>query len=102
MKENELGQHQLTAFTPNANVVPMRGQAIPVNTSFRRPTTIIEGGITAYFHYNAAHERVRMRVLQGENEIFTRFYLGRQYEQDVQANIERLYLGGDAYSAPAV
>ena len=43
-----------------------------------------------------------MRVLQGENEIFTRFYLGRQYEQDVQTNIERLYLGGDAYSAPAV
>ena len=71
-------------------------------TSFQRPASITENGVTANIAYNAGGERVRMNVVQGATTLLTRHYIGRQYEQDVQTNTERLYLGGDAYSAPAV
>ena len=94
--------YQITRFTPvSNNVVPMRNQQATF-TSFQRPNTITENGVTANFDYDGGGERVRMTVTQGAATLLTRHYIGRQYEQDVQANIERLYLGGDAYSAPAV
>lgn len=43
-----------------------------------------------------------MQVKRNGSVILSRYYIGKQYELDVENNIERLYLGGDAYSAPAV
>ena len=43
-----------------------------------------------------------MHMAQGATALLTRYYIGKQYELDAQTNIERLYLGGDVYSAPAV
>ncbi|MDO5666065.1 MAG: hypothetical protein Q4G63_12540 [Bacteroidia bacterium] len=40
--------------------------------------------------------------MQATKALLTRYYIGKQYELDAQTNTERLYLGGDAYSAPAV
>lgn len=81
--------------------VPMREQQVTY-TSFQRPAVITENGFNAAFTYNAAGDRVKMLVKQNNNVILSRYYIGKQYELDVENNIERLYLGGDAYSAPAV
>jgi len=45
---------------------------------------------------------VKMHLTQGSTAVLTRYYIGGQYEIDTQSNTERLYLGGDTYSAPAV
>ena len=73
-------------------------------TSFGQPDTIARGAYTAEFLYNASHERVRMIVKQNGMPILTRYYLGGQYEVDnpLGENKEKLYLGGDYYSAPMV
>lgn len=43
-----------------------------------------------------------MHVANGTTAVLTRYYIGGRYELDTPSNTERLYLGGDAYSAPAV
>ena len=45
-----------------------------------------------------------MNISDGATSVLSRYYIGNQYELDVTPNgtIERLYLGGDAYSAPSV
>ena len=93
--------YQITRFNSATENVPMHSQQVTY-TSFQRPATITENGVTANFDYNASGERVRMSVTQGNTQLLARHYIGRQYEQDVQTNTERLYIGGDAYSAPAV
>ncbi len=70
-------------------------------TSFKRPEQIIQDGYTSNFTYNANGDRVKMltyHIHDGEQE--ERYYLGGQYERGIKD--ELLYLGGDAYSAPAV
>ena len=63
-----------------------------------------EGGRSAAFTYNGDGARVKMNVSDGATSVLARYYIGNQYELDVTPNgtTERLYLGGDAYSAPAV
>ena len=93
--------YQVTMLTPAGTAVPVREQSVTY-TSFQRPNTLTENGITASFAYNAGGDRVKMHVEQGATALLTRYYIGKQYELDAQTNTERLYLGGDAYSAPAV
>ena len=93
--------YQVTMLTPTGTAVPVREQSVTY-TSFQRPNTLTENGITASFAYNAGGDRVKMHVAQGATALLTRYYIGKQYELDAQTNTERLYLGGDAYSAPAV
>jgi YD repeat-containing protein len=83
--------------------VPMRSQSVTC-TSFERPSCIAENGYTAAFTYNAAGDRVKMHLTDGGSNVLTRYYLGGVYEIDntPSGTKERLYLGGDAYSAPAV
>src|SRR5690625_1848717 len=71
-------------------------------SKYQRQATNTKDGITASFAYNSAGDRVKMEVKQGATDLLTRYYLGKQYELDVQTNTQRLYLGGDAYSAPAI
>lgn len=84
------------------NTIPSTTQNITY-TSFQRPGQITEGDITAQFVYNAAYDRVKMRVTNGDKDILTRYYLGNCYELEVSENThkETLYLCGDYYSAPA-
>ncbi|RNC63649.1 RHS repeat-associated core domain-containing protein, partial [Proteiniphilum sp. X52] len=98
---NTAKPYQVTLLTPTGTAVPVREQSVTY-TSYQRPNNITENGITATFTYNAGGERVKMQVAQGATALLTRYYIGKQYELDVENNIERLYLGGDAYSAPAV
>ncbi len=73
-------------------------------TCFNRPSVLAEGGRSAAFTYNADGDRVEMAVTDSTGNILTRYYLGGRYECDSTAVgiTERLYLGGDAYSAPMV
>ena len=114
----------------NERVMPINGHIYDqfINyTSFKRPSDIMEyearyssspsiGNPSipqptlrhkTNFSYNAAGERVKMQLqhyLIFPNTSFTRYYIGGNYELDETASsaTERLYLGGDAYSAPAV
>ena len=87
--------------------VPGRSQALTYNV-LDRPETLSEGGRTAAFTYDEAGDRVKMAVTQGSaggsQALLTRYYIGGRYEVDVTptgAIRQRLFLGGDAYSAPA-
>ena len=99
--ENSAKPYQVTMLTPTGTAVPVREQSVTY-TSYQRPNSITENGITATFAYNAGGDRVKMHVAQGSTAVLTRYYIGGQYEIDAQSNTERLYLGGDTYSAPAV
>lgn len=95
--------YAISTATPATNAIPLREQYVTYN-SFKRPASITENGYAAVFTYNAAAKRVKMQVTQGGSSVLTRHYLGGQYELDetVGGTKEKLYLSGDAYSAPAV
>ena len=89
--------------------VNLSGSAIPAKaqdvtyTSFWRPATISENYYVASFTYNGEGDRVRMRMRHNGSASYTRYYLGNCYEIDSTSTVkERLYLGGDYYTAPAV
>lgn len=98
---NKERPYQLTDFYPVGNATMLREQQVKY-TSFLCPAHITENGITASFEYKADDNRMRMTVKNGDATLLTRYYIGDCYEQDVETGVERLYLGGDAYSAPAV
>lgn len=101
---NEDKPYQVTSLTPSStSLVPDRHQVIAFN-GIDRPSIMTEGGKTAAFTYNAAGSRVKMQMTNGNTNELTRFFIGGQYECDSTATgiKERLYLGGDAYSAPLV
>lgn len=58
--------------------------------------------IVAKFTYNERGERVKMEVTEGDKVLASRYYIGGVYEADDVTGEERLYIGGDAYTAPAV
>ena len=101
---NATRPYQVTSLDPtNSTLVPDRQQEITY-TSFDRPSVLEEGYKTATFTYNGAGDRVKMVVADYSTPVLSRYYIGGQYECDVTSSgtKERLYLGGDAYSAPMV
>jgi RHS repeat-associated protein len=98
--------YAISGVTTSGNTaIPLRNQTITY-TSFSRPQTISENNYTASFVYNGAGGRVRMELKQGTAVQLKRYYIGGRYEADVTSSastsMEKLYLGGDAYTAPAV
>jgi RHS repeat-associated protein len=94
----------LGATPTDYDAIPLRNQSVAY-TSFERPASISENGMDAAFTYNANGDRVKMSVMNGSANVLTRYYLGGQYEIDGGTTAtynEKLYLGGDYYSAPAV
>ena len=73
-------------------------------TSTDRPNTITQGNYSATFTYGNDDERIRMQLAKSSVDSLNRYYIGDKYERDELATktIERLYLGGDCYSAPMV
>lgn len=73
-------------------------------TSFMRPSRIEENGYVAIFNYDENFERVKMKITHDNKNYLTRYYLGGCYEIDIteENTSEKLYLGGDYYTAPAV
>ena len=70
-------------------------------TSFYRPASITSDSLTTVFTYNAAGDRVKMESLWAAGDSTAHYYLGGRYEADTRTGRELLYIGGDAYSAPA-
>jgi RHS repeat-associated protein len=97
--------YALSGVNTGANTaIPLRNQSVPY-TSFKRPASIAEGEYTAAFAYNGAGERKRMELKKNGVTELDRHYLLDNYEiDDLGAGgiREKLYLGGDAYTAPAV
>lgn len=95
--------YAVTAIESNTNAIPPRLQQI-VYTSFERAASITENGYVASFTYNGSGDRAKMEIRKNNNNEILRYYLNGNYEVDqTPAGVkERLYLGGDAYSAPAV
>ena len=100
--------YQVTDYMPASDTLVLnRGQSISY-TCINRPHSISEGGLTAAFTYNGAHDRVKMSVVDSTgaspSSVLTRYYIGGRYEYDQlpTGSKERLYLGGSAYSAPMV
>jgi RHS repeat-associated protein len=90
--------------TGNPGSVPERIQDITY-TGFQRPSTIEENSYKATFTYGPDYARNKMEIRNNSALQSTRYYLGGCYEKDVPASgstTERLYIGGNAYSAPAV
>jgi RHS repeat-associated protein len=87
----------------SSNVIPLREQYVSM-TSFSRPLSINENGRTASFIYNGQESRVKMELKKNGVTELTRHYISDCYEIDNESGAlkEKLYLGGDFYSAPAV
>lgn len=101
---NDSKPYQVTSFGPaTSTLVPDRIQEITYN-SIDRPSVLEEGDKTAVFTYNSAADRVKMQIVNDSTSVLIRYYIGGQYECDItqSGSKERLYLGGDAYSAPMV
>ncbi len=69
-----------------------------------RPVSIAENGYIATFSYNGDGDRVKMQLKKDNVDQLIRYYISGQYEIEsgIAGSKERLYLGGDAYSAVAV
>ena len=72
-----------------------------------RPAYVVENTMDypeAHFTYNADGERVFADIEYIDGHLHTQYYIGGRYEYDnpYGTATERLYLGGDAYSAPMV
>jgi RHS repeat-associated protein len=96
--------YTISGVTSPASAIPMRNQTVTY-TSFKRPATIAEGQFTAAFTYNGSGNRVKMELKKNGAKELDRYYLFDCYEIDDRAVggvKEKLYLGGDFYTAPAV
>lgn len=101
---SSLHPYRITTLAPEEDgLVPDRQQIISY-TCYNRPSVLTEGGRSAAFTYNGDGGRVKMYVADGATQVLSRYYIGGRYEYDqTQSDSkERLYLGGDAYSAPMV
>lgn len=121
--ENTEHPYWITSFTPCAKI---RVGDIPMDvryTCYRRPARIERGTYSASFTYNGEGNRVKMEVFKGGSVDLMKYYIGDEYEQEVKyekreigrpgsgikkyilmpgKTIERLFIGGDAYTAPMV
>ena len=94
--------YKVILFRPVSGVPDHRTRFATYN-SFDRPATISEGGYSASITYNADGERVKTVVTGVDGPEQNQYYVGGRYEYDsIYGPMERLYLGGDAYSAPMV
>ncbi len=87
-----------------STTIPLREQYITY-TSFKRPASVTENNYVASFVYNGNESRVKMELKKNGAKELTRYYISDCYEIDDRAfggTKEKLYLGGDFYSAPAV
>lgn len=101
---SSLHPYRITTLLPEEEgLVQDRQQSISY-TCYNRPSILTEGGRSAAFTYNGDGGRVKMYVADGATPVLSRYYIGGRYEYDQtpSGSKERLYLGGDAYSAPMV
>ncbi|MBW8333124.1 MAG: FG-GAP-like repeat-containing protein [Prolixibacteraceae bacterium] len=108
-RKGDLGQmeydgYQITdLYTKNVSLIPVDTQKVNY-TWFQQIKDITEGNYSAAFTYNSDQQRSKMVVSQNGTMIYTRWYPGSSYMKELNGSTETQYtwLGGNAYSAPAV
>ncbi|MBO4584989.1 MAG: hypothetical protein J5675_00095 [Bacteroidales bacterium] len=73
-------------------------------TAYDRPATVSDIPQITSFTYNADYDRVKMQTSVYSTSISKKYYIGGRYEREetTSSTTERLFVGGDAYSAPMV
>ena len=75
-------------------------------TTYDRPSGISEWATSLSFKYDSDYQRVEMESFAQGSLIQRKYYIGDRYEREENSSgtvtAERLFLGGDAYSAPMV
>ncbi len=97
--------YRVTGYSPATPALEAAFDQRAGYTSFNRPSYISEGGKRADFVYGGDDARVKMQIKRnGWQNLLSRYYIADCYEYDQTSTVtrERLYLGGDAYSAPMV
>ena len=87
-----------------ASIIPEVPQHISY-TSFEQPDIISENKYKALFTYNDTNQRCKMLMQQNGVEKYTRYYVGSRYMEQTLGGVTTesyTWIGGDAYSAPAV
>lgn len=87
----------------SASVTSQYSQTVTY-TAYDRPATINEWMPTATFTYNAEYRRAKMQTGVQGSVVQKKYYIGDRYEREEASSsiTERLFVGGDAYSAPMV
>jgi RHS repeat-associated protein len=95
--------YALTDLETASGLVPEDLQ-VATYTSFEQVSTIDEGDYHATFTYNADDQRAKMLVTDLGSPVLTRWYVGSRYIKETEDAVtkEFTWVGGDAYSAPAV
>jgi len=95
--------YAIKSIDPTTGLVPDSTQTIGY-TSFNKVGSISENGYEANFIYGSDDQRSRMIVKQNGNTILTRWYPTGSYVKETSGGVTKEYtfIGGDAYSAPAV
>lgn len=96
--------YEVSGLIPEPGQPGYRQRTVAYN-SFDKPASVSEGDYTATFTYNASEDKVLTKVDEmGTGTILKRYYISDRYEYELEpiTPTERLYLGGDAYSAPMV
>ncbi|MGV8091898.1 MAG: hypothetical protein AB2L24_08550 [Mangrovibacterium sp.] len=99
----DAGPYALTGVTSSTSVIPSTPQSASY-TSFDQVSTIDEGNYHAAFAYDSENQRAKVEVSQNGNTILTRWYGSSRYMKETAGSTTKEYtwIGGDAYSAPAV
>jgi RHS repeat-associated protein len=90
--------------TGNPGSIPERVQDI-MYTGFQRPSAIEENGYRVTITYGPDYNRNKMEMRENSELQGMLYYLSSGYEKEIPpsgSSTERLYIGGNAYSAPAV
>jgi RHS repeat-associated protein len=95
--------YAVTEINSANQVIPSATQSA-IYTSFEQVSTIDEDDYHAAFIYNSDDQRAKMLVTDLGSTILTRWYVGSQYIKETESAVTKEYtwIGGDAYSAPAV
>ena len=104
-KYNTVGKPYAISRVANPTDAISKTEQKVTYTSFKRPATIIEGIYNATFTYNGSGARVKTEVKKNGAKELNRYYISDCYELDDRAvggNKEKLYLGGNFYTAPVV
>jgi RHS repeat-associated protein len=101
-----LAPYTLTSYVPGSPA-SARDSALDITyTVSGKPKTIVNSLYTATLSYGPGDDRDGMvvKTISGGNTVATRRYLGGCYEQETNSSgtVRRLWVGGDAYSAPVV
>ena len=98
---NEGKPYQISDAYPGDNAAQLGDMQDISYTSFRRPAVISQGDYTTSFVYNSRGDRTQMYQTHVDGgDLAVRHYLGGRCEVDLHEIL--FYLGGDAYTAPAV